>query len=288
MNNDLNALIGEGLEVCPSCKSDSWKSAKMIVLEGTTNTQGSISGTVTDPGAFSGGIRELLLSDRWFSWDQEVDLEVGLTTTSGLVEEVKRLMVANSSIVQMPLSPEEPEKIGFFERITPIEPKEPLLVKPELPQDKTWLEHFIESTAIMAVFVVILWIVIGLFASFEDGMVVGISLLVISLPINFLRSFTGNTRAKSQYQEQVKRYPETLEKYNEDCKKYEDDKVAYKLDCDKAELQKNEENNAIALYEKQLSEYEDKKSKVIKLRELLWERAHICMRCGTGYIGQTQ
>ena len=96
-----NSEIEQGSDVCPSCKSDSWKSAKMVVMEGTTNTAGTIDGKITDPGMFSGGVRNILLSDRWFSWDNPIEAEIGLTSSTGLVEEVKRLMVNHSPKVQM-------------------------------------------------------------------------------------------------------------------------------------------------------------------------------------------
>ena len=38
------------------------------------------------------------------------------------------------------------------------------------------------------------------------------------------------------------------------------------------------------VYKKQLSEYEANMNEIMKARELLWERARICMRCGTAYL----
>ena len=63
--------LNKGSDVCPSCKSHEWKSARMIVMEGTTNTKGTVKGAVTDLGRLSGGFKEFLLSDRWFSWDYQ-------------------------------------------------------------------------------------------------------------------------------------------------------------------------------------------------------------------------
>lgn len=39
-----NELIGLGEVCCPSCKSDNWKSSKLIVLENVSNIEGTISG----------------------------------------------------------------------------------------------------------------------------------------------------------------------------------------------------------------------------------------------------
>ena len=86
--------IESGSNVCPSCKSDSWKRARMVVMEGTTNTTGILDGTITDPGKLSGGMRNFLLSDRWFSWDYPIEAEIGLTSSTELVEEVRRMPTA--------------------------------------------------------------------------------------------------------------------------------------------------------------------------------------------------
>lgn len=283
MNTDTE--IGPGYDACPSCKSDAWKSAKLVVLEGTSNTQGNISGKITDPGAFSGGLRELLLSDRWFSWDQDINMEVGLTTTSGLVEEVKRLMVANSTLVVMPTKPDEPKKIGIFEKIRPIEPKKPVLEEPEMPSDKTWGEHFGASTGTAIAFAILAWIIVGIFSSFRNGVSIAVIIVILSLPINFIRSFWGNDRAKEEYQNKVKNYPKAKEGHKLALQKYDQDLIKFKSACKAAEKQSREEAGAIAIYKKQLAEYEREKNNVLKIRELLWERARVCMRCGTGYLG---
>jgi len=47
-------------------------------MEGATNTTGKLDGTITDPGKLSGGMREFLLSDRWFSWGYPIESEIGL------------------------------------------------------------------------------------------------------------------------------------------------------------------------------------------------------------------
>jgi hypothetical protein len=139
MNSITHSEIGPGSDVCPSCKSDNWKSARMVIMEGTTSTTGTLDGTITDPGKLSGGLRNFLLSDRWFSWDYPIEAEIGLTSSTGLVEEVKRLMVHYSSKVQMPSPSAEPKKVGAVKKewnalSKPIRPEEPEWpVKPEKP-----------------------------------------------------------------------------------------------------------------------------------------------------------
>lgn len=94
--------LSDGRDTCPSCESNSWKSAKMIVLEGTTFTQGTITGDVTDRGKLSGGVEPFLLGDRWFSWSKSFDAEFESTTTNALVLVVRRLMQEHGSMVPMP------------------------------------------------------------------------------------------------------------------------------------------------------------------------------------------
>lgn len=291
MNKDLNALIGDGLDACPSCKSDDWKSAKMIVLEGTTNTQGSISGSITDPGVFSGGIRELLLSDKWFSWDQKVDLDVGLITTSGLVEEVKKLMIANSEIAQMPLPPEDPRTSDAFERINPKEPTKPTKpasIKSDPPKDKSWFRHFFNDMKPWLLFNLVIFMGINIFTDTDIALTVAISIFVfiVSFILCVITAFFGNKIEKDDYKKAVDSYPQRLKNYDKECRVYEQKLIEYKSDCERAKYQKTEEKNAIILHENQLSEYNNNVDKVIKLRELLWERGHVCTRCGTGYMGK--
>ena len=49
-----------------------------------------------------------LLSDRWFSWDYPTEADIGLNTSTGLVQEVKRFMVEYGPSVQMPSPPPKP------------------------------------------------------------------------------------------------------------------------------------------------------------------------------------
>ena len=287
-SRDMSAKtkIGTGHLSCPSCKSDVWKSAKLVVLEGTSITQGNVSGKLTNPGAFSGGVRELLLSDRWFTWSQDINLEVGLTTTSGLVDEVKRLMVANSSLVKMPALPVEPKRIGIFEKIRPIEPNKPNLIEPIEPSDKPWSAHFLNSIKGTIAVAILVLIVVGLFSDFVNGTIAGIFVVLIGLPFDLIRSFWGNKREKTRYLEQVKNFPSAEKAHEIALEKYEKNLIKYELDCVAAEKQKQEESNAIEKHGVQLAEYEDLKMHALNLRALLWERARICTRCGTGYLGK--
>ena len=195
MNTATNDKIDSNSDVCPSCNSDSWKSAKMVVMEGTTWTTGTIDGTVTDPGRLSGSFKAFLLSDRWFSWDYPIEAKIGLSSSTGLVDEVKRLMVDHASALQMPSPPIRTYPLALK---APIPPK--ILKKPTS-----------ES----------------------------------------IKQETLNAQ---------KRFIKDLEIYN------------------KAEAPYKKQ------YKKQLAEYKKEKSNFLKARESLWDRARICMRCGTAYL----
>lgn len=304
-----NSEIEQGSDVCPSCKSDRWKSARMVVMEGTTNTTGTIDGTITDPGAFSGGISNFLLSDRWFSWDYPIEAEIGLTSSTGLVEEVKRLMVHFSSKVQMPSPPVEPKGISFFERVklTPAKPRPPTrpqtlknMKKPEmLKEDEKKAKRTSKFANYMAlIFLLGLWFLGVRFnlvknnITFDDTGAITVWVVSSVLVVMFLRKlFFGKTKkeknedAFKEYEDVLKRHSEKLAQYERDCEIYENNLQLYRLQREELHSREREVEHAEALYERQLSEYETEKNNIMKVRELLWWRARVCMRCGTAYLG---
>ena len=95
-------------ETCPKCHAQDWKSAKLVVLEGTTKTKGSLEGELVEKGALRGSVRDFLLSDRWFSYESPITAEFASITTSVLVDEVKALLVSEGAARPMPLPPEKP------------------------------------------------------------------------------------------------------------------------------------------------------------------------------------
>jgi hypothetical protein len=89
----IGRALGCGFSKCPRCDSNHWKSAKMVVLKGTHLSEGELSGSVRKPGALTGGVRALLLSDYCFTREYSLNLNIELITRSALVDEVKRFMV---------------------------------------------------------------------------------------------------------------------------------------------------------------------------------------------------
>jgi hypothetical protein len=89
------------------------------------------------------------------------------------------------------------------------------------------------------------------------------------------------------------------------CQKYEADFAKYELDCQAAADQEEKQTKAMALYEHQLAnhqdqvkaleqryrqqmdEYEQETRRVLTARELMWQRARVCLRCSTAYFNKT-
>jgi hypothetical protein len=298
IRNDIEIKIGECFENCPSCKSDDWKSAKMIALSSISKTSGNLSGSAI-------GISELLgilagnffTADHWFSkksqMNMDLNLDVNLTTTGSLLEELKLLMLSYESITKMPEMPIEPNKIGFFDRIIPVEPQKPIEPKkielPELPANQAWYIHYKNMIIDAGIFVIFLAIIIGFIKSnFMLGTFIGLILWIAASILSFPLSFFQNKKNLKKHDELLKiipiQYEKELENYKAALKNYEKNFQIYLIGCDKAEKQKINEEKSFATYKKNYDKYITQKNKVLKIRELLWHRARLCMRCGTAYI----
>jgi len=81
-----------------------------------------------------------------------------------------------------------------------------------------------------------------------------------------------------KYQKELNNYKFNAEKYHLEYQKYLNQ-------IEEAKLQQNKYDQAAANYNDELSIYESKKNKVMKKREMLWEKARVCTRCGTVYMG---
>jgi hypothetical protein len=319
MSNDINVKIGAGSSVCPSCRSDDWKSAKMIAMSSITKTSGNVSGsasgTSSDPSLFSGNF---LTADHWFSKTSTVDVNVGLdvnlTTTNGLLHEIKLLMLSYNSITQIPKSPQkpkipvEPRKIGYFEKITPVEPVMPIAPQkaksPEPPLNRPWYIDYKEFVFGGILFSIFIAIVIACFDNynFRAGGNIGLALLGFLIMYGFPVSFFQNKQRQKEYSRLLKRnksnYERDLKNYDKALHLYVKLFRNYKIKCEQAEAQKKSEADSFSLYNKKCSEYEiqyseygekyslfvAQKNEVMKIREILWHRARLCMRCGTAYV----
>ena len=62
---------------CPKCSNDQWKSARLVIAEGTTNSTSSLTGSITERGSMSINPKDWYLADRWFSYDSPIEADMG-------------------------------------------------------------------------------------------------------------------------------------------------------------------------------------------------------------------
>lgn len=172
--------IGKGLLVttnCPKCLSEEWKSARLVVLEGTTISRGALRGEIKGSRVSNSKNQDYFLADRWFTYDQELDAELHSTTVSALVDEIKELMVEEASVKPMPPAPTEPQRLPLPEKRViekpkgrgllsvdptqlpapkkPTEPANPLSDIDDFEQ-KSWLQNFGRASLSSLVWIIIL------------------------------------------------------------------------------------------------------------------------------------
>lgn len=111
---------------CPKCSSDQWKSARLVIAEGTTNSTSSITGSITERGSMSINPKDWYLADRWFSYDSPIEADMSTSTSSLIVDQVKEMMVNAAEGRMLPTPPEEPRLISNIE-----EPKKRFVPKPD-------------------------------------------------------------------------------------------------------------------------------------------------------------
>lgn len=187
---------------CPSCHSDQWKSARLVVLEGTSHSQGNLTGSMTDPGKLSGRLSDLFLSDRWFSFKHPISLEAEGVTFTAFAESVKSVLVVEGQKIPeavRPKDPPEPKKpaaaqsIGWFNKVRPgsepVPPKaptEPVLPSPPVPV--YWMKRLLLNY-VWIVLCSLIVLPIGYFGSsfFIDGEGIARINDVFSVAINPLR-----------------------------------------------------------------------------------------------------
>lgn len=151
--------LSRGSHSCPACQGEQWKSARLVVLEGTSHTQGTVSGTLTDPGRLSGRLSDVLLSDRWFSFDHPIALETEGVTLTAFADSIKKVLVAEGRRIPEAVRPTDPpapkrpapaQRVTFFNKVRPgplptqpNPPEQPVLPNP--PAERHWLLHWWKS-----------------------------------------------------------------------------------------------------------------------------------------------
>lgn len=149
---------------CPKCKSDMWKSARLVIMEGSTSSQSNITGTITERGSLSGDPKDWYLADRWFSYESPVEAEMTTTSSSLVVDQIKRMLVSAAEGRALPEPPSEPalqnrdleprkkhvSKPNLFKLDPSNKPAKEAPVQPSNPLDnlkpfekKSWAKNYI-------------------------------------------------------------------------------------------------------------------------------------------------
>ncbi len=288
----------------------------MIVLEGTSNTKGKISGDIETPGALSGGFREFMLSDRWFSFDSPIEMELDTITNTGLVEEVKRLMNAYSSSMQMPKSPIAPKPSNTTIPLSPKKEEAILLKIPPIPlrpfppksyEDKPWHHHFVSAMVGVGLISIIPMSIVLALGNFLYSIFIGSIIWFAAIPFNLFNSFRANQKYKNIYSKEFLKYTQNLayfekmlDDYEAKCREIsevnaENCKIStanFLIKCQQfdaivKQIQHEKEiySEMLINYEIEKKHYSDEKENILKKRILLWETSRVCTRCGTAYIG---
>ena len=272
--------------LCPACGSDDWKSAKLVILENTTNIEGGGRGNVRDPGMFSGSGREFFLSERWFSWDNPIDLRLELTATTKLVEEVKNFMLSYSDRLGSP-KPQphvRPDKRKFFrgyEEPAPLARRRILksVTIPELPKRRTFIQRLSQLifNIIGSAFFAVLAVAISSFfldyTMNEAIIMVGMFFVIILLHIR------GYQKAEQAPQDLPQQMTRKEKEYREEREAYRRSRARY--------LRRSEEYEAeVRRYEAESSAHAGRVMHMESLRDLVWKSARVCMRCGKCYLGE--
>ncbi|EAW42298.1 hypothetical protein MGP2080_06137 [marine gamma proteobacterium HTCC2080] len=110
---------------CPECESFEWKSAKMVMLEGVTASDGNTTGGIVEKGLFSSksGYEVFFGSDRWFDFEKySTHSSIKMETVSALAQAVEAAVIKEGDQLKKPSAPVEPE--------APREPSSPRRSRP--------------------------------------------------------------------------------------------------------------------------------------------------------------
>ena len=186
----------------------------MVVQAGTTVTEGSIDGTLTKRGALRGG-SALFLADRWFDFEDDIDLDVDFESVDGLASAVLEYVKENKpTLVNSDPGPEPKLSMG--------EPSRDDYVLEGSEEEKAEAKEA-QNTALgwgFGVAVIITWI-----GDFGAGLFWG---LVVGLVI-FFRMYRKRRSSdpEQDYQNDLLQYRKEMKKYAQKVIAYESKKNAY-------------------------------------------------------------
>ena len=293
---------------CPACGSDDWKSAKLVVLENTTNIEGGGRGDIRDPGMFGGSVREFFLSERWFSWDNPIDLRLELTATTKLVEEVKNFMLSHSGLLASPKRHVRPNEWTFFIGYKePVPPKRRISkpvtipeppVSPDPPKRRTFKQHVSDLFWMIAGMTILALLLVAISSIFVDVTMKGTMITVGGFLV--LGIFAHKDLPKTTYESDTRKYEKLQEKYLKakqteqdhperlirEEKEFREERGEYRRSRASYLRRRKEYEAEVRRYETEGSEHAGRVQHIESLRELVWKSARVCMRCGKCYLGE--
>ena len=306
MNTNDDMGFHPGSDTCPSCKSEQWNGAINVAMESSTDAKRSFIASAKNVVKLYGGIREALLSDRWFSWDHPIEADIGLSANTGLVQEVKRFMVEYGPAVQMPSPPAEPEpSTSMTDMSERIEQRSPFAHAPTEPTPSGIIEETVAQRetgkssvrSMLARFLMVtVPLMVGLIcanAFFGYEILAVLPVLLFFPLIMIIATFKTRNRTTTLAEDEDglkdrEKRPVMIEHYAKDIEKSREETERFRIRYEESERKLREYTRLLkeaAIYERQLAEYEIKKISVLKARELLWERTRLCTHCGTAYLG---
>lgn len=273
--------------ICPNCHGTEWKTARMVVLEGTTFTGGDLKGAITEPGRM-GDLKMFFLADRWFSLDKSMDARFEFTTTSALVVKVHELMLDRGRSLSVPPEPakptiDEPNRPVFAGY--PTAPDAPKLAP--IPADRTWLDNFTRT---------FLWLSVlpALFVIFGGGLTyvkesrgflaVVVGCIVVTSVFHAFVANKGKRRAAEDYNRALlDKYEKKLAKFKVDWLKADEERLRQTSSQERYSKELAEYSTALSDYDARREQWIREQSRVLAAREKLWDNARVCLRCSTAY-----
>lgn len=299
--------IRPGSDTCPSCKSHRWNSAILVVMEGATNAKRTFTATTSTAEQLCGSINGSLLSDRWFSWNCPIEADIGLSSSTGLVQEVKRFMAEFGPDVQMPAPPRIPNPTTSISDIPKEFPENPPVAQASTEPTRSGMT---EEPATrkepgkakvrsmlrrpLIVIVSLLAVLFGANAFFGNDLIAELPLFTACAVIMIIAALKARkmpTAALSEdeaRQEERPNWFEILADCAEDRRNFQEEAERFRIRYEESQRRLSEYKRALeetTVYKQKLAEYKSTKSAVLKARELLWERTRLCMQCGTVYLG---
>jgi len=269
---------------CPNCGSTDWKSAELVVLEGTSSTEGQLAGKITEYGRLEGGVSNFLLSDRWFTYNSaKIDGDIKTQTISGLASKIQKVLASHSeSIGKLPILPDAPKaqkKPGCFGLLfalnRPFKNRSPTLQEPKEVGRLGAFWHRSGAKLIIWLFLLLFWE--GIWTSgFDQSYIRWFFYTVCGY------FFLSLVWSPSGFNE--KRRKEAQKRFDIELDLHKDDQATRgRYDKFEKELAATRKIDLNRWKEKRRS-MQKEINRILKERKKLWAKTRVCMRCGDQYF----